>query len=137
MPRCGAARFNIAVTAPTALDGLPPELRKLGLKWLAENSEQKRLIAELRHEVARLKGLKGRPEIKPRSGMEPGTTPKPTGTHGSRRRHGKVAPKVTVDDHGVAAEVPAGSHFKGHEDYVSCRTRCCGRGLSAIGANAG
>jgi outer membrane cobalamin receptor len=60
--------------------------------------------------------------------MEPGTTPKPTGTHGSRRRHGKVAPKVTVDDHVVAAEVRAGLRFKGHEDYVSCRTWCAGAG---------
>jgi hypothetical protein len=118
LPRRGAARFNIAVTAAPALDGLPPELREFVLKLLAENSEQKRLIAELRDEVARLKGLKGRPEIKPSSGMEPETAPMPTGTGGSRRGRGKVVPKVTVDDQVVTAEVPAGSRFKGYEDHV-------------------
>lgn len=106
------------MTAAPALDGLPPELREFVLKLLAENSEQKRLIAELRDEIARLKGLKGRPEIKPSSGMEPGTTPMPTGTGGRRRRRGKVVPKVTVDDQVVTAEIPAGSRFKGYEDYV-------------------
>jgi hypothetical protein len=65
-----------------------------------------------------LKGLKGRPEIKPSSGVEPGTTLKPTGKRGRWRRRGKVVPKVTVDDQVVTAEVPAGSRFKGYEDYV-------------------
>jgi Transposase IS66 family len=106
------------VTSPPDLDGLPPELKQLVLKLLAENSEQKRLIAELRDEIARLKGLKGRPEIKPSSGMDPGTTPEPTGKRGRRRRRGKVMPKVTVEDQVVKAEVAAGSRFKGYEDYV-------------------
>jgi hypothetical protein len=58
------------VTAPADLDDLSPtELKQLVLKLLAENAEQKRQIAELCEEIARLKGLKGRPQIKP-SGME-------------------------------------------------------------------
>jgi hypothetical protein len=105
------------VTSPPDLDGLPPELQEFVLKLLAENSERKRLIAELRDEVARLKGLNGRPKIKP-SGMEPGTTPKPTGKRGRRRRRGKVVPRVGAEDQVVKAEVPAGSRFKGYEDYV-------------------
>jgi hypothetical protein len=36
------------VTIPTNLDGLPLEWQELVLQLLAENSEQKRLIAELR-----------------------------------------------------------------------------------------
>lgn len=107
----------MGVTSPPDLDGLPPELKELVLKLLAENSEQKRLIAELRDEIARLKGLKGRPEIKPSSGMDPGTTPEPTGKRG-RRRRGKVVPKVMVEDQIVKAEVTVGSRFKGYEDYV-------------------
>ena len=119
MPRREATRFNVGVTSPPDLDGLPPELKELVLKLLAENSEQKRLIAELRDEIARLKGLKGRPEIKPSSGMDRGTTPEPTGKRGRRRRRrGKVVPKVTVEDQVVKAEVTVGSRFKGYEDYV-------------------
>ncbi|HXA25095.1 MAG TPA: transposase [Acetobacteraceae bacterium] len=98
------------------LSGLPSELREFVLQVLAENAELRRLTAVLRDEVARLKGHNGRPHIKP-SGMDPGTTPKPRGRHGKRRR-GKVMPKVRIEEQTVTAAVPAGSRFKGYEDYV-------------------
>ena len=91
LPRRGATRFNVAVTTPPDLDGLPPEWREFVLKLLAEISEQKQLIAELREEIARLKGLKGRPSIKP-SGMDQGTTPKPRDQRTGRRGRGKTTP---------------------------------------------
>jgi hypothetical protein len=103
------------VTTPPALDGLPPAWRELVLKLLAENTEQKRLIAELREEVARLKGLTGRPSIKP-SGMEQGT-PAPDKRAG-RRGRGKATPRVSVEDWMVPAQAPPGSRFKGYEDFV-------------------
>ena len=75
------------MVAPPGIDGLPDELKQLILKLLAENAEKDRVISELREEIARLKGLKGRPDIKPGkpSGMEPGSGPQP-GSRGAARR---------------------------------------------------
>jgi hypothetical protein len=105
------------VVPPPDIDGRSPsELKQLVLALLEENAEQKRVIAELREEVARLKGLKGRPPIKP-SGMEKGTTP----TGGKRERHrgrGKATPRVSVEDEILKADVPVGSRFKGYEEFV-------------------
>jgi Transposase IS66 family len=106
------------VTAPAEISGLShAELQQLVLKLLVENAEQKRALVELREEIARLKGLKGRPDIKP-SGMEQGTTPKPGDKRAGRRCRGKVTPRVSVEEKLLPAEVPPGSRFKGYEDFV-------------------
>jgi Transposase IS66 family len=106
------------VIAPADLDDLSAtELKQLVLKLLAENVEQKRQIAELREEIARLKGLKGRPQIKP-SGMEAGTNCEPADKPAGRRGRGKMRPRVSVEDMIVKAAVPPGSRFKGYEDFV-------------------
>jgi Transposase IS66 family len=106
------------VTAPAEISGLlHVELQQLVLKLLSENAEQKRAIAELREEIARLKGLTGRPDIKP-SGMEQGTTPKPRDKRADHRGRGKVTPRVSIEEKFLAAEVPPGSRFKGYEDFV-------------------
>jgi hypothetical protein len=106
------------VTAPPGIAGLPPaELEPLVVKLLSESAEQKRMIAELREEIARLKGLKGRPQIKP-SGMAAGTPAKPPGKRAARRGRGKVVPKVSVEEQILRSEVPAGARFKGYEDFV-------------------
>ena len=119
MPRRGSARFKLPVVAPPDIDGLPSaELKQLLLKLLAENAEQTRVIAELREEIAWLKGLKGRPPIKP-SGMETGSSPKRGGKPGRRRGRGKLTPRVSVEEQILKAEVPAGSRFKGYEDVVA------------------
>jgi Transposase IS66 family len=105
------------MVAPPDIDGVPPdELKQLVVKLLEENAEQRRVIAELRDEVARLKGLKGRPSLKP-SGMENATSPKPGGKR-TRRGRGKVVPRVNVEQQILKADVPAGSRFKGYEDFV-------------------
>src|SRR4051794_8097732 len=98
------------------LSGLPrAELEAVAERLLAENAALKRAIAELRAEVATLKGVKGRPEVKP-SGMEKGTGPGPGRGRGAKAR--KVG-RLTVDEERVvAAEVPAGSRFKGYEDFL-------------------
>jgi hypothetical protein len=79
-------------------------------------AELKQLVVALREEIARLKGLKGRPVIKP-SGMENATEPKHPGRRGKRRGRGKVTPRVAVETKVIRVAVPEGSQFKGYEPY--------------------
>jgi hypothetical protein len=72
----------------------------------------KQTVAALREENARLKGLKGRPTIKP-SGMEQATAP--SGTTSTR---GKVSPRVSIENHVLTVPAPVGSHFKGYGTYL-------------------
>ena len=103
---------------PPFLSGLSrPELEALLVEQSGEIAVLKQLVSELREEVARLKGLKGRPRIKP-SGMEKATEPLRPAKAEKRRGRGKVTPRVSVDEKVVSAEVPPGSRFKGHEAFL-------------------
>ena len=106
MRRREAPRFNLGVSVPPDLSGLSN----------SELLELERIVAEQREEIARLKGLKGRPDIKP-SGMERGTTPK-LPPRGKRRGRGKSAPRVSIEEQILKAAAPDGSRFKGYEDFV-------------------
>jgi len=99
---------------PVDLDGLSPaELKAWVGELLEKIAELEQQLREQREEIARLKGLKGRPEIKPSkpSGMEQASSATPS--KGKRRRgRGKSRRVAPVEDRVVRVEVPAGSRFK-------------------------
>jgi hypothetical protein len=104
---------------PTDLPGLPrAELKAQLVALLGEVRELKQVVAAQRDEIARLKGLKGRPSIKP-SGMENATAAKPSGKRAKRRRRGKVTPRVVPETEVLRVTVPPGSQFR-----ATSRTRC-------------
>jgi Transposase IS66 family len=108
------------MSPPPDLDSLSSaELRALVLALLARVNELKRTVVAQRGEIARLKGLSGRPTIKP-SGMENATKGKPPAGKGKLRRSGgkKTARRTIHEDRVIKALVPAGSRFKGYEDFV-------------------
>jgi hypothetical protein len=106
------------VSPPDNLDGLSSaQLKELVTSLFARLTELERTIAEQRVEIARLKGLKGRPDIKP-SGMDKATDPAKRGVQGKRRGRGKIRPRVKIEDRVLQATAPAGSRFKGYESYL-------------------
>ena len=96
------------------------ELKTLLVQALEDNARLKAENAELRDEIARLKGLNGRPTIKPNrpSGMEQATG-SAKGQRRKRRRGAKRA-KVTITDTTVikAEGLPEGARFKGYEEFL-------------------
>jgi hypothetical protein len=97
------------------------DLKRLVLGVMEENGRLRAEIGLLREEVARLKGLKGKPDIKPPakpSGMDKGTDGADDKTGGKKTR-GSKAFRVKPEDRIVKPlSVPKGSRFKGYEDYT-------------------
>jgi hypothetical protein len=94
-----------------------PELEALLVKIYGEAATLEQTVAEQRDEIARLKDLKGRPNIKP-SGMDQGTAPAKPAKDEKQPGRGKVAPRVKIEDEVIGVEVPPGSMFKGHEPFL-------------------
>lgn len=118
------------VPPPPTLSALSrPELEALLVELFGEIAALKKMNSDLREEIARLKGLKGRPIIKP-SGMDKGTEPPKPGKQEKRRGRGKVTPRVRIDEKVIEAKVPPGSRFKGYEPFlvqdlvISVRATC-------------
>src|SRR3954452_479110 len=114
---------DLDALSPTELKALVVEL--LGKVAALEQTVAAQPVAAQREEIARLKGLKGRPVLKP-SGMDKASEPKPPGSPKGRR--GPVRPRVAVEDQVIAAPGPPGSRFKGSADFVFqalvLRARC-------------
>ena len=105
--------------SPRIVDGHGlEELKSLLVQALEEIARLKTENAELRDEIARLKGLNGRPKIKP-SGMEKATEPSSKGQRKIGRRGAKRS-KLAVDETKVikVVGVPNGARFKGYEEFL-------------------
>jgi hypothetical protein len=71
----GCATFIAGMVPPANLDGLSyTELKNLVVTLFEQLAEQQRTVAAMRDEIARLKGGRRRPNLKP-SGMEKATEP--------------------------------------------------------------
>ena len=104
---------------PTSVDDLSlDKLRGLVVELLARVSALEEENAALKDEVARLKGLKGRPKLKP-SGMEKATsgTKAKAGHKKRKRKRCRRSPEVS-EEHKLSMSAPAGSRFKGYDDFV-------------------
>jgi len=111
-------RFFADVPPPYNLSDLNrPALEALLVELFGEVAALKQTVSELREEIARLKGLKGRPPIK-QSGMDNATEPPKPARKAKRRFRGKVAQRVSIGDQVVKAAVPEGSRFKGCEPFL-------------------
>ena len=95
------------------------ELKTLLVQALEEVTRLKKENAELREEIARLKGLKGRPKLKP-SGMEKATEGSASRSAKRKGRRGAKRTKLTVNETRVLKpnSLPAGARFKGYEDFI-------------------
>src|SRR4051794_4523943 len=89
------------------LSGLPRgELEALAGRLLADNAALRQAVAELGAEVATLKGVKGRPTVRP-SGMEKGTGPEPAAKGRGRGTGGRKGGRPAIDEERVIeADVP-------------------------------
>lgn len=106
---------------PADLDGLSnAELKALVVELLGRVAELTRTVTEQGQEIARLKGLKGRPDIKPSSpsGMEKASRGEPPSNPPRRGGGNKTAKRVIHETRIVKTTVPPGSRFKGYEDFV-------------------
>jgi Transposase IS66 family len=96
------------------------ELKALLVQALEEVARLKKENAGLREEIARLKGLKGRPKLKP-SGMEKAVEAASAKGSGKRKgRRGAKRSKLTVSETRIVKpdSLPEGSRFKGYEDFI-------------------
>ena len=111
------------VKPPPDIDAIGPQaLRPLTLGLLEENARLSAENASLREEIAHLKGLKGKPDIKPPtkpSGMAKATDAGSRQERRAKRRRGAKKPSVPAEERVIGVEgLPPGSRFKGYEDFT-------------------
>src|SRR3954463_818645 len=101
--------MTIRPELPNLEDLSAAELRSLVVSLLETVAQLKAKVAALTEENTRLKGLKGRPNLKP-SGMEKGTdpSPPPSGRAGQRQRRRDLpkSARLIVDEDRVVPLAP-------------------------------
>src|SRR4051812_32427918 len=107
---------------PNLEDLSAAELRSLVVSLLETVAQLEVKVAALTEENAQLKGLKGRPNLKP-SGMEKGTDPLPAASgktdRPQRRRDPPKSARLIVDEDRVVPLSPQpGWRFKGFKGYT-------------------
>src|ERR1700738_241173 len=94
------------------------DLKTVLVEALEQIAVLKAETISLREEVARLKGHKGRPPIKPSGMAQSGGGGSPSGG-GKGKRGGRPGSNRVIDDEVVLRpSVPLGSRFKGYETFV-------------------
>src|SRR3984893_2995630 len=110
------------MSPPENLDSLSnADLKSLVLKLLEEVADLRRTVASQRDEIARLKKGPGRPNIKPASGMDKATEPKPQSSAGGQPRpKGSKTSKLSIYEERTirVPSPPDGSRFKGYADFI-------------------
>src|SRR3954452_22186844 len=116
--------MTVRPALPNLEDLSVAELRSLVVSLLESVAQLEAKVAALTEENARLKGLKGRPTLKP-SGMEKGTDPSspPSGKAGRRQRRreprrSKSARLIVDEDRVVLVSPQPGWRFKGFKFYT-------------------
>ena len=116
--------MTIRPELPNLEDLSAAELRSLVVSLLETVAQLEAKVAALTEENTRLKGLKGRPNLKP-SGMEKGTDPSPprSGKAAQRQRRREPRPpksaRLIVDEDRVVPLAPQpGWRFKGFKFYT-------------------
>ena len=113
--------MSIHPALPNLEDLSAVELRSLVVSLLGTVAQLEAKVAALSEEIARLKRLKGRPNLKP-SGMEKGTDSPPApagGTGRPKRRDPPKSARLIVDEDRVVPLAPQpGWRFKGFKFYT-------------------
>jgi hypothetical protein len=114
--------------SPPDIDDLDvASLKVLVMELLEEQATLRVENAALREENRRLKGLNGPPDLKP-SGMDKKARSRArakAGRAADKARRGAKKGRVSIDERRVVkADAPAGSRFKGYEDYLVQDLHC-------------
>ncbi len=107
---------------PQDVDALSPDgLKQLVIALLGKVAALEEKVAAQAEEIARLKGLKGKPQIKPStpSGMDKAAAKRADREWRKKQRRGAKKPSAPVEERVIAAaDIPPGSRFKGYESFT-------------------